>query len=123
MGVMFRLEMNLHDKFDNFEDLLLLNPMDKKSVEKCKKELSTRDFLMNVYPEDVIARFSSSVHNSNRGLHAPPPSMLFKPTRKLIRIMIQANLRWSSKESLEHFLLRFGMLDDPKWHMKQNAGK
>ena len=123
MGVLYRLQMNLHDKIENFEDISCLNPTNKKSMDICTQKLISEDFFQNVYPDELIAKHEAAIHETDRGLHAPPPPTLFLPSKKIMRTMIQTNLRYSSKENEHLFLLRFGLLDDPIWYSNYSTIK
>jgi hypothetical protein len=35
--------------------------------------------------------------------------------------MIRANLKWSGKDSLADFLLRFGILENPNWYLEKQG--
>ena len=48
---------------------------------------------------------------------AKPPKTRFVPDRAILRVMIEANLKYSKKDNEQKFLLRFGLLDDPNWYL------
>ena len=40
------------------------------------------------------------------------------PSKKIMRLMIETNVEYSHKDSLEEFLLRFGVVHNPNWYLK-----
>jgi hypothetical protein len=49
-----------------------------------------------------------------------PPKCMFIPSRKIMRMVIKANLMYSKGDNMAQFLLRFGLIDDPNWYLKRN---
>jgi hypothetical protein len=46
------------------------------------------------------------------------PKIIFLPDKTLIREMIHANLKFAKKDKLHIFLLRYGVVEDEKWHIE-----
>ena len=46
-----------------------------------------------------------------------PPGVIFMPSKRILRIMIEANIEHSQTESLEKYLLRFGLVTNPLWYL------
>lgn len=45
------------------------------------------------------------------------PSCIFLPHRTVIRQIIKANVKFSKNDSLDKFLLRFGLVDRYEWYL------
>ena len=93
----------------------MFDPFNKKSFPMLKEMLSVYDFFTQVYPEQVMAGIITAVEEK-RGIQ--PPKCIFVPEKELIRKMIKANILYGEKDSETIFLLRFGLLDNPNWHLK-----
>ena len=52
------------------------------------------------------------------GVDTRPPKLIFLPDDNLIQVMIKANLRFSRRDQLFQFLLRFGLLEGEKFWSK-----
>ena len=98
--------MDNRSKITTFEEILMQNPFNNSSsLKKTKKQLETYDFDEFIYP-----RHTYNLDDLDNIL--TPPSLIFLPDVKLLRIMVKANLMFSKVEKLPHFLLRFGLIDD-----------
>ena len=87
--------MNLKDFVTTFEEVSLTDPFDQKDSWVRSKEI------IDNY------RFSKKVYTKMTKKEAP--KLVFLPSRNLCRSMILANLIFSKKDTLEQFLLRFGL--------------
>ena len=47
------------------------------------------------------------------------PRVVFLPDEKVMRTMIMANLKYAMNESIDVFLLRFGVVENERWHITQ----
>ena len=47
------------------------------------------------------------------------PRVVFLPDEKVMRTMIMANLKYATTESIDVFLLRFGVVENERWHITQ----
>ena len=45
------------------------------------------------------------------------PKVIFAPSKEVMRIMILGTVKYGKKDRLEEFLLRFGVMEDQRWHV------
>lgn len=46
------------------------------------------------------------------------PKVVFLPSETIMRTMIMANLKFAMTDSIENFLLKFGVVDNEAWHIQ-----
>jgi hypothetical protein len=108
--------MNLKDEIDCLSDLIMYNPLEgKKQKEVARKTLKQYDFFTQVYPVNVLGLLLEAVRTKKS---IKPPPCIFMPSKKVIKDMVISNLKFSKKDTIENFLLRFGLLDNPNWYLK-----
>jgi len=79
-------------------------------------EIRILDFYTQVYPDSIVEECLLAV---SLGLSIKPPRCIFLPSKDMYKIMIQANLKYSKKDNLQTFLLRFGLIENPNWYLKK----
>ena len=109
-----KVDMDLVNEQTSFEELLMMNPNNKKSLEDCEKVASSIDFYTNVYPDHVI---DPLIHATRVKRAIIPPKCIFLPCKELIRTVVKANLKHAKKDTLQEFLLRFGLMENPNWYL------
>ena len=60
----------------------------------------------SAYPISIMDQIEENVYS---GDDLSPPKQMFLPDKAVIRIMVKANIKYAKNDSLEKFLLRFGM--------------
>jgi hypothetical protein len=81
------------------------------SYQASKEHLRLHDFEQSLYPRDLMRKAERE---------GCLPQVLFLPCQKLTRLMIKhAVEQESSYQSEEHFLLRFGLVDNLNYYMYQ----
>ena len=100
------------------EEVFIQNPLNmKESQQKLKKRLKMMDFDVNgsMYPAKVMNNLKRDIE---MGVDTRPPKLIFLPDDNLIQVMIKANLRFSRRDQLFQFLLRFGLLEGENFWSK-----
>ena len=95
------IKMDLKNKINSMEEVLMRNPFQKKS-HRVSRTIAAG---FNYYTD--IHLFEIELDNIVR-----LPKVIFVPDRSIMRCMITANLKYSKRDSLEEFLLRFGVVED-----------
>jgi hypothetical protein len=110
--------MDFKNQIDEFEDVGMLNPFETtQSFVKAHETLKYYNFNTEVYPDTVISELLEATKEHR---NIKPPKCIFVPSKKIVRIMIKAMAEFATRDSQECFLLRFGLLDDPNWYLKQD---
>ena len=85
-----RMELDMKHKVETLEELSMCDPYDTEaSLEKAILYWDACNFYMPIYPEEVVEGMRSVIMALGR---APPPKVIFMPTRELTRKMIRALL-------------------------------
>jgi hypothetical protein len=100
-----------------FEDVGMLDPFEiPKSFELAHEVLKQYNFYTEVYPDNVVSEILEATTEKR---NMQPPKCIFVPSKKIVRTMIRAMAEYGATDSEECFLLRFGLLEDPNWYIKQ----
>jgi hypothetical protein len=82
--------MDLKNKVVKLEDILVVNPFDKKnSWKECQHNLQMYDFFTQVYPDSIMKQLLDAVRCDGS---IKPPKCIFIPDRKIMQTMIKANI-------------------------------
>ena len=96
--------MDFVNKVQSFEEVQMINPFKEDSISQMKANLQSWIYSKLVYPRRCY-KFT------NDETMIVPPRMIFIPSKSVIRTMVKANLMYGETDTLEQFLLRFGLLD------------
>jgi len=94
----------------------MIDPLSPKaSMEKIKEKIANLSLydLSSVYPEEMMEQVQQNIDEGDY----LPPSCIFLPDQSFIRTIIRTNVKFSSKDSLEKFLLRFGLFANYNWYI------
>jgi len=115
---MSNITMDMTSTVESFEEVLMYNPLGD-SEEIIDGVLTGYSFEEQVYPEEVWKRF---INPQNLKKKVPTmPKVVFLPSKKLLRIIIDANIKFARKESEALFLLRFGIVENIQFHLSQST--
>ena len=108
-----RLNFDFRNRVEKLEDFLMMDPSSdikvvKKNLKKVK-QLASRPFYNNVYPQKVIDEANKE------GI---PPRCIYLPTKELMRKLITYVAQKSKSETNETFLVKFGLLEEPLFYLK-----
>jgi len=96
-----------HHKIESFEEIGMIDPFQKKSIEKANARIQKLGFDKKIYPPAIM----DVIYNAMFGVqYASPPKVVFVPDKKTLRAMVKAVLKYG-KEPLQVFMLRFGIVD------------
>jgi hypothetical protein len=101
----------------------MINPLKvKESCGKIEEKINGMEFYDNgsAYPKELMDQIEENVYS---GDDLSPPKCMFLPNKSLIRTMVKANCRFSKRDSLEQFLLRFGMRQNEQLIYKSKSKK
>ena len=109
--------MDFQNRVKTFEEVLMVDPLDEvNSRGSVKKIASQYDFDGSVYSKKVTSQYMCA-ENLSRKL-PKPPRIVFMPTDSMMRKMIDANIKYSSTDTIARFLLRFGCVENIQKHQK-----
>ena len=107
------IKMDLKNKITSMEEVLMRNPFQKRSHRVSRTIAANYNYYTDIYPPSVTSQLDTSTTKSVK-----LPKVIFIPDKSVLRCMILANVKFSKKDSVEEFLLRFGMVEDEEWHVK-----
>ena len=118
VGVAMRLEMDMTSRVENLEEIVIINPLDmKKSYIKCCATTNLFDFYnTEVYPEKVM---NNAIEFMQLTGSIMPPKCIFLPSQSCCRLMCRVILE-HGEDQMDVFLLRFGILENQNWYLKQD---
>ena len=94
----------------------MTDPFDQDGVTEASQNIMEYDFDEDVYATAVVEEALETVESKK---FINPPRLIFMPTQMMIRTMIRAVVKWGKTDTEEAFFLRFGLLDDPNWYLKE----
>jgi len=103
-------EMDTDSQVTSFEELCMTDPLPNDTsfaLAKIKGHQFNIDKEIYPYPKIIKSEITESLKSKGR---APPPSMIFMPSRILIRNMIRACVEYGQKENMTVFFRRFGLI-------------
>ena len=86
----------------------MVNPFQADSFKKVKKIVKFYNFYTHIYEE----------YENQDKKQMQMPKVIFLPNPAIMKCMILANLKFAKKDSLQAFLLRFGVIEDEAWNFE-----
>ena len=93
----------------------MTNPLKKNSHKKVLDTANKQEFFSKIYPDHVMDHLEMKCLE-NKTLKSP--RCIFMPGPEIVQTIIQANLKFAKKDTLEEHLLRFGVFSNQRWYMK-----
>ena len=109
--ILNNLKMDVTNKVESMEELLMINPFQKRSHRVARIIASTFNLDGKIYPDKAVYYFDQTT--------VKVPKVIFFPSKAVMRCMIDGNLKFGKRDRLEQFLLRFGVVEDTTWHVEQ----
>jgi hypothetical protein len=106
-----KLEMDKKNKYNELEDLGMCDPFHmEESFDEAIFRANCLQFEVDLYPFSVMEKAQEIAEKYGED-NLVPPRCIFIPTRQMCRKIINAVLKFGTTDTLECFLLRFGLLD------------
>lgn len=86
----------------------------EESFDEAMFQVNCLQFEVDLYPLEVMEAAQMIVQEFGETM-LRPPKCIFMPTRQLCRKIINAILKFGKTDTLECFLLRFGLLDGNRY--------
>lgn len=103
----------------------MLEPDNEYSLNKVRGAIFMTKIHSHVVSRSLLNITTDSSYCEDRGnllgKNAKPlvnPAVIFIPSKRIMRQMIEANMEHSQRDSLEKFLLRFGVVTNPIWYLQ-----
>lgn len=85
LGLVMKLEIDMHNGIDDLEDVFMIDPEDKNSYMKLKNRLNSINDQDLVYPAKVMNPLIERIRPDKRNKH---PQCLFMPSKRVLRIFV-----------------------------------
>jgi len=103
---------------NSFEEVYCVDPANSKSLKNCLEHVDQLDFYTQIYPEEYLTPYIEAITSVSKSIQAP--RLIFLPSEEMVRRIIATNIKYAQKDSLEEFLLRFGLLEHMKYHLSKS---
>ena len=110
MVLRLMMDMDVQNTVKKLEEVLLFNPFEPKSHHKVTQILEEFDFHKYVYK-----KYTGKIKEDSE-----PPRCVFIPDVGVMRCMMLANVKFSWTDTLDEFLLRFGLLDNEELYLNES---